>query len=538
MLNLLVEDIMAHLITVSDAAYDSLLPTYKDVLDNLKEQASVWDKVAGTAHNDDENGKKTVNPYKTLEKQVQTWLHQHPVLGFNSGKYDLNTIKRFFVPLLIRNSDTEHASCFVIKRQNSCMLLSTDKLKIIDMVNFLAPGHSYDKYLKAHGCDLEKGHFQYEYMDDIVKLEDFALPPQEAFYSRLKNEGISDEDYALCQVAWRDNQMKTMRDFLVWYNNRDVIHFLQVIDKQFAFYQQHNIDMFKDGISVPELTLLYLFRDLPSKTYFTVFNKTNSDLHHLVRNNIVGGPAIIFRRYHEKDITTIRGEETCRSIEGYDANALYLWALMKDMPTGWYMRRREENEFRPQQAQPYGHMAMQWLTWESVRTGYSIGHQVNGREKQIGKLPVDGWCAKTHTAYQFHGCFFHGCPMCYDENEMNSVNGKTMAELLANTKTHTAYLRRFVDVVELWECEWKGKRIESDTKRFIDAEFPRRSSRRMTQQQILAGVVDGTLFGMVECDVCVPEELQDHFFRNAALTYDPTHMVQIWRGFPQKFVSF
>ena len=116
--------------------------------------------------------------------------------------------------------------------------------------------------------------------------------------------------------------------------------------------------------------------------------------------------------------------------------------------------------------------------------------------------------------------------MWYDENEMNSVNGKTMAELLANTKTHTAYRRRFVDVVEMWECEWKGKRIESDTNRFIDAEFPRRSSRRMTQQQILAGVVDGTLFGMVECDVRVPEELQDYFsemqpvFKNASVTRD------------------
>ena len=190
------------------------------------------------------------------------------------------------------------------------------------------------------------------------------------------------------------------------------------------------------------------------------------------------------------------------------------------------MRRREENGFRTQQAQPYGQMAVQWLTWESVRTGYSIRHQVNGREKRIGNLPVDGWCAKTHTAYQFHGCFFHGCPKCYDENEINSVNGKTMAELLASTKTHTAYLRRFVDVVEMWECEWKGKRIESNTKRLIDAEFPRRSSRRMTQQQILAAVVDGTLFGMVECDVRVPEELQDYFsemqpvFKNASVTRD------------------
>ena len=144
------------------------------------------------------------------------------------------------------------------------------------------------------------------------------------------------------------------------------------------------------------------------------------------------------------------------TIVGYDDNALYLSAIMQDMPTGWYVRCREENGFRPQHAQPYGQMAVQWLTWESVRTGYSIHQQVNGRAKRIGKLPVDGWCAKTYTAYQFHGCFFHGCPKCYDENEMNSVNGKTMAELLANTKTQTAYLQRFVDVVEMWECDWKG----------------------------------------------------------------------------------
>ena len=48
----------------------------------------------------------------------------------------------------------------------------------------------------------------------------------------------------------------------------------------------------------------------------------------------------------------------------------------------------------------------------------------------------------------------------------------------------------------------------------------------MTQQQILAAVVDGTLFGMVECDVCVPGELQEYFyemqpvFKNASVTRD------------------
>ena len=98
--------------------------------------------------------------------------------------------------------------------------------------------------------------------------------------------------------------------------------------------------MFKYGISVPGLALLYLFNDLPPKTFFTVFNKTNSDLQHLVKDNIVGGPAIIFHRYHENNVTSVRGgSELCCAIVGYGANALYLWALMRAVPTGWYTRR-------------------------------------------------------------------------------------------------------------------------------------------------------------------------------------------------------
>ena len=46
----------------------------------------------------------------------------------------------------------------------------------------------------------------------------------------------------------------------------------------------------------------------------------------------------------------------------------------------------------------------------------------------------------------------------------------------------------------------------------------------MTSQQILSGVRDGTVFGMIECDICVLEELRDHFaemqpvFKNISLT--------------------
>ena len=512
----LVEEMMNNLIAISDAAYDSLLPSYVDVLADLDARKHAWEEETKEAGEEEEGEESKTNPFNTLAGQLHGWLHQLPVIGFNSGKYDLNMIKRSFVPLLIHNNTAEHTSCFVIKRQNSFMCLSTDKLKFVDICNYLAPGVSYDKYLKAYGCELGKGHFPYEHMDGIGKLEDRVLPPQSAFFSRLNNEGISNDDYARCQAVWRDNGMETLREYLIWYNNRDVTPFLDAISKQFAFYRDRDIDMLKDGISVPGLSLLHLFNDLPNDTNFVTFNRTNSDLHELVKDNIVGGPAIIFHRYHEKNVTRIRGgSEPCRSIVGYDANALYLWALMQDMPTGWYVRRRAENGFRPQQAQPYGQMAVQWLTWESDRTGCTIRHQANGREKRIGKLPVDGWCAETRTAYQFHGCFWHGCPKCYDQNETNPKNNKTMATLLADTKKHTTYLRRHVKVVEMWECDWKRER-----------DPPPRQKWKMTQQQIITAVVDGTLFGMVECDVRVPEHLQDHFaemqpiFKNANVSRD------------------
>ena len=52
----------------------------------------------------------------------------------------------------------------------------------------------------------------------------------------------------------------------------------------------------------------------------------------------------------------------------------------------------------------------------------------------------------------------------------------------------------------------------------------------MTQQQILTLFIYGTLFGMIECDVCLPEELQDYvsemqpMFKNARVNRDDIGM--------------
>ena len=150
-----------------------------------------------------------------------------------------------------------------------------------------------------------------------------------------------------------------------------------------------------------------------------------------------------------------------------------------------------------QRAQPYGQMAAERLTSVSFETGRDIQYQTIGPEKRTGKLFVDGWCAETRTAYQFHGCYFHGCRDCYDPQEMNTLNGKTMAQLLDDTKKNTTSLRRHVEVVEMWECQWKQ-----------EAKVPLHPKWNMTQNEILTAVIDGILFGMIECDVRVPADLR------------------------------
>ena len=56
-------------------------------------------------------------------------------------------------------------------------------------------------------------------------------------------------------------------------------------------------------------------------------------------------------------------------------------------------------------------------------------------------------------------------------------------------------------------------RRDPDVKKCLDAAFPRRRHARwtITSRQILSGVRAGTVFGMIECDICIPEELREHF---------------------------
>ena len=142
---------------MSDAAYDKIKDSYEDVLEQLAEALTNWDEREEAARSavDKESRPPTI-PYKKLMGQLYGWMHQLPVIGFNSDKYDLNAIKQFLIPFFLSTSKTVEqdeqeeddkeeenegiGSFFVIKRNNTFMCLSTAQVKFLDVTNYIAPG--------------------------------------------------------------------------------------------------------------------------------------------------------------------------------------------------------------------------------------------------------------------------------------------------------------------------------------------------------------------------------------------------------------
>ena len=98
--------------------------------------------------------------------------------------------------------------------------------------------------------------------------------------------------------------------------------------------------------------------------------------------------------------------------------------------------------------------AHKWLSYTAEKNETYIQHARNSDEKRVGPYLLDWYHLETHTAYEVHGCFWHGCRRCYACDTENSVSGKNMQELHCSTVEKIEYLRcQGYDVVKIWECD-------------------------------------------------------------------------------------
>ena len=325
-----------------------------------------------------------VNLPKNVQNLWKTWVEQVPVFGFNSGSYDINMIKEFFVKDLAEISNVN-----VAKKGNSYMFLSTPKFKFLDIKSYLAPGLSYAAWCRAYGTELQKLVFPYEWLDSFEKLNHKGPVKYEDFYSSLKGgETISQEQYQNFCEEFRKRGCETMEDWLEEYNLADVKPFINALEKTREQYYPDEIDLLKDAVSIPGISMNYVLNkalkmkkksgpDLfapgdPCKCKCKVDCKkfpcegckqtrkdckihTKNEAYEILTTGMVGGPSIVFCRYAEAGVSKIRshiyslsdresGEaagaklsadaKICRSVQGLDANSLYLFCSGQEMPCG------------------------------------------------------------------------------------------------------------------------------------------------------------------------------------------------------------
>ena len=307
---------------------------------------------------------------KETTKSYVNWVKQVPVFGFNSGRYDINMIKEYFVKNLSEISDVN-----VAKKENSYMFLSTPNFKFLDIKNYLAPGLSYDAWCRAYGCELQKLAFPYEWFDSFNKLNHKGPVKYEEFYSSLKGGiTISQEEYQNFCDEFRKRGCETMKDWLKEYNLADVEPFIEAIEKTREQYYLDEIDLLKDAVSIPGISMTYVLNkalkmkkksdpDLfapgePCKCKCSDYCKkevcekckeicdnckicTKNEAYEMLTTGMIGGPSIVFCRYAEAGVSKIRSHiysladaKTCRSVQGLDANSLYLFCSGQEMPCG------------------------------------------------------------------------------------------------------------------------------------------------------------------------------------------------------------
>ena len=198
-------------------------------------------------------------------KNLERYCNVLPLFGFNSAKHDLNLIKSFLLPILLNERDIEPT---VIKKANQFIPFKFGDNQLLDIMNFLGGATNLDSSLKAYKTSETKGFFPYGWFDHPDKMQNTELPTHDAFYSKLRScspleaeytdyvvlsksrltteqavvklklskpppTGI--QNYESLQQIWKQEQMSSIKDFLRWYNNEDVVLTLEAMQKMMLF---------------------------------------------------------------------------------------------------------------------------------------------------------------------------------------------------------------------------------------------------------------------------------------------------------------
>ena len=192
-----------------------------------------------------------------------------------------------------------------------------------------------------------KGVYPYEFMDDFEKFKKQSLPKKTSFFSRLKQEKISDEDFEHAQKVWREFQLKNMGDFHDLYLKTDVLLLADVMENFRKLCEKHyGLDP-AHFFTVPGMAWDAMLK--MTEIELELLEDGQIDMLLMIEKGIRGGISNAFKRYakaNNKFMTSFDPKLKSSFIVYLDANNLYGWAMSKPLPVGkfeWMSEAELEN---------------------------------------------------------------------------------------------------------------------------------------------------------------------------------------------------
>lgn len=109
---------------------------------------------------------------------------------------------------------------------------------------------------------------------------------------------------------------------------------------------------------------------------------------------------------------------------------------------------------------------IEWLAHIETTTGEDIvykGGEHNREELfKFGskRYKVDGYSKKEKKVYEFLGCWYHGCPVCRDPEELHCWKGITMHDLFEEfNERKRLFEENGYTLIHIWECEWNARKL-------------------------------------------------------------------------------
>ena len=279
----------------------------------------------------------------------------------------MKLIWKYFVTQFAQETEVVAA-----EKEGRIMFIKTPRYNFLDIMNYMAPGTTYDKWVKTYGAKQTKSWLPYEWFDSPDKLDYPGLPSYWRWYSQFKSIFVlSPAEYGGCKRVFRERGMRTFGDWLEYYNNLDVSPFLEALVKMRDFYTDLGIDIFKDAVSLRGVSMQYILRGTLRGRNAPELYAPGPEAYAMLKRAVVSGPSLVFTREHVAGQTRIRPHKyesarVTKRILSFDANSLYPRTMLYDMPCGPGRVVHYEDPWQAAQELPFKLMSGQWFGFAEV----------------------------------------------------------------------------------------------------------------------------------------------------------------------------